>query len=42
MKSEDLLAFHCKGFTFEIRDGTLFVGPASRLTDDIKATIKTA
>lgn len=40
MKSEDLYAFHRKGFTFEIRDGTLFVGPASKLTDEIKAEIK--
>ncbi|MDK2879635.1 MAG: hypothetical protein PWR06_2351 [Thermoanaerobacteraceae bacterium] len=40
MTSKDLYALHCKGFNFEIRDGTLFVGPASKLTDDIKATIK--
>ncbi|MCR4430644.1 MAG: hypothetical protein NUV45_06455 [Tepidanaerobacteraceae bacterium] len=40
MTSRDLYSLHCKGFTFEIRDGTLFVGPASRLTDEIKSLIK--
>jgi hypothetical protein len=40
MTSRDLYALHCKGFTFEIRDGILFVGPASKLTDEIKSLIK--
>lgn len=41
MTSKDLYSLHCKGFTFEIRDdGTLFVGPASKLTDEIKSLIK--
>lgn len=37
---DDIYFLHCQGFTFKIQDGTLFVSPAHKLTDDRKAYIK--